>query len=235
MSGISILITGESRLISSVYMQKSVKVKYLILLEALLCVTGLVVFSIFSHKKFLPFILSLAGLLLVAVIIIRNSSSIKRVKLLFGINNVSGKVLIYLIISLLFGILIAVAYRKYQYNSVLPARLTNIAMLAALTGSLEEIIFRGFLQGYTRQISILFSIIFAIIAHTAYKCSFFMSHQSVYETDILFLMKWTIYGGIVFSILREYSNNILPPLIGHAVFDIIVYGDYLQSPWWLWS
>jgi membrane protease YdiL (CAAX protease family) len=216
-------------------MQKSVKVKFPVLIEALICVTGLVVFSIFSHREFLPFIFSMAGLLAAAVIIVRNSSSGKKVKLLFGFNQVSGKVLIYLVISLLFGILIAVAYRKYQYSSVLPARLTYIAILAALTGSLEEIIFRGFIQGYTRQISILFSIVFAILAHTAYKCSLFMAHQSVYETNILFLMKWTIYGGIVFSILREYSNNILPPIIGHAVFDIIVYGDYLHSPWWLWS
>ncbi len=216
-------------------MQKSIKAKYLILIESLICVSGILIFAIFSHGKIVPFMFSFAGLLAAAAVITRNAGSVKKLRSAFGLNSVSGKVLIFMIISLLFGILIGIIYRKYQYNSVLPGKLTIIALLAALTGSMEEMIFRGFIQGHTRQISILFSVVFATLAHTAYKCSFFMSHQSLYETDIIFLMKWTIFGGMIFGIIREYSNNIIPPLVGHAIFDIIVYGDYLHSPWWIWS
>jgi len=104
-----------------------------------------------------------------------------------------------------------------------------------LVGSTEELFFRGFIQGHTRHIGVIFSVIFATLAHTAYKCSFFAAQQSGYEMDIMFLMKWTILGGIVFGILKEYSNNIVPPLAGHAVFDLLIYGDSVTVPWWIWS
>ena len=216
-------------------MHQSIKVKYLVFVESLICVAGLVLFSVFSHGRVLPFIFSMAGLAASAFIIIRNSGSAQKFRLYFGFGSFSGKLLIYMMVALLFGAFIGIVYRRYMYTSFLPHRLTYVAFLAALIGSLEEIIFRGFIQGYTRQINILFSVIFAVLAHTAYKSTLFISHRWNYDTDIIFLMKWTILGGLIFSIMREYSDNILPPVLGHAVFDIVVYGDYLQSPWWVWS
>ncbi len=216
-------------------MQKLLRIKYLVLAESLIILAGIIIFSSFSHNKFLPFTISLTGLFVAAIIMARNTGSIKKFKSLFGFNPVSGIFFIYLSISLLFGILLGIIYNNYQHNFVLPGKLTHIAILAALIGSLEELIFRGFLQGYTRQISILFSICFATFAHTVYKSSLFIFHHSHPGTDIIFLMKWTIIAGIVFSIIREYSNNIFPSLMGHAIFDIIVYGDYIYSPWWVFS
>ena len=216
-------------------MVKSVKSKFSILAESLICVTGIIVFAVFSHRKIFPFILSFAGLLIAAIIISRNIRTLKDLKFLFGFNRMSADTYFYLFVAIVFGILIAVVYRNRQHNFILPGRLTSFAILAMLIGTTEELVFRGFIQGHTRHISILFSVIFATTAHTAYKCSFFLAHQSGYEMDIMFLMKWTMLGGIVFGIIREYSNNIVPPIAGHAVFDLLVYGDSVGTPWWIWS
>jgi membrane protease YdiL (CAAX protease family) len=218
-----------------IFMVKSLKGKYSLLAESLVCVIGIIIFAVFSHREILPFIISFAGLLIAGIVINRNIRRLSDLKSLFGFNKISATVIIYLFIAIVFGVLIAVVYRNHQHNNILPGRLTYFAILSVIIGSTEEMIFRGFIQGYTRQIGIVFSVIFATIAHTAYKCLFFLAHQSVYQTDIIFLMKWTIFGGIIFGILKEYSGNILPPLAGHAVFDLLVYGDSMGIPWWIWA
>lgn len=215
-------------------MAKPAKSKYSVLAESLICVTGIIIFAVFSHRRITSFLISFAGLLIAGIIINRNLRTIKDLKFLSGFSKISGVVIIYLFIAIVFGILIAVVYRNHQHIEILPGRLTYFTVLAMLIGSTEEVIFRGFIQGHTRNIGAIFSVIFATVAHTAYKCTFFIAHQSVYETDIIFLMKWTFLAGIVFGILKEYSNNIVPPLAGHAVFDLLVYGDSHIIPWWLW-
>jgi membrane protease YdiL (CAAX protease family) len=215
-------------------MVMSVRSKYSVLAESLICVIGIIIFAVFSHRKILPFIISFTGLIIAGIIINRNVRTIRDFKSLFGFNKISGATFVYLFIAIVFGVLIAVVYRNHQHNFILPVRLTYFAIPAMLIGSAEELVFRGFIQGHTRYINVIFSVIFATLAHTAYKCSFFLAHQSGYQMDIMFLMKWTILGGIVFGILKEYSNNIVPPLAGHMVFDLLVYGDSFDIPWWVW-
>jgi len=212
-----------------------VKSKFSVLIESLICVIGVVIFSVFSHGKLIPFFISLSGLLIAGIIININARTLTDLRQLSGFNKISGTTVIYIIIAVVFGILIGVVYRKHQHDFVIPGRLTYFALIAVLIGATEELVFRGFIQGHTRRIGVIASIIFATLAHTVYKCSFFLAHQSNYETDILFLMKWTIFGGVIFSVIKEYSDNIVPPLVGHAVFDLLVYGDFADAPWWVWA
>ena len=210
------------------------KTNFSVLAESLICVIGIVIFSVFSHGKIIPFLISLSGLLIAGIVINMNARTLRDLISLFGFNKMSGITVIYIIIAVVFGILIGVVYRKHQHDFLIPVRLTYFAVPAILIGSTEELVFRGFIQGHTRRAGILISIIFAILSHAVYKCSFFLAHQSVYHTDILFLMKWTIFGGIIFSVIKEYSDNIWAPLAGHAVFDLLVYGDVTGTPWWVW-
>jgi membrane protease YdiL (CAAX protease family) len=225
----------KSKFWIGIFMVKSVRSKYLVLAESLICVIGIIIFAVFSHRKILPFIISVTGLLIAGIIINRNIRTFKEFKSLFGFNRMSAATFFYLFVAIVFGVLIAVVYRNHQHNYILPDRLTYFAVIAMLIGSMEELVFRGFLQGYTRNINVIFSVLFATIAHTAYKGSFFLAHQSDYQMDIMFLMEWTMLAGIVFGIIREYSNNIIPPIAGHAVFDLLVYGDSIGVPWWIWS
>ncbi len=211
------------------------KSKFKVLVESLICVAGIVVFAVFSHDKAVPFILSVTGLVIAAIIININARTLKDLRQLFGFGKISGTTIVYITISLLFGILIAVVFRRHKHDLPIPDRLTYFVIPALLIGATEELVFRGFIQGHTRRIGIMVSIIFATLAHALYKCSFILAHQSGYEPDILFLVKWTIFGGFIFSLIKEYSDNIVAPIAGHAVFDLLVYGDFISAPWWVWS
>jgi len=35
--------------------------------------------------------------------------------------------------------------------------------------------------------------------------------------------------------MREVSGSVIPPVIAHALFDIIVYGGASLAPVWIWS
>jgi membrane protease YdiL (CAAX protease family) len=216
-------------------LEPAAKSKLAVLLESLICVAGIVVFAVFSHDRPFPFILSFAGLVIAAVIININARTLKDLRQLFGFNRITGTTIIFIIISLVFGILIAVVFRRYRHDLPMPGRLTYFVIPALLIGATEELVFRGFIQGHTRRIGVMVSIVFATLAHALYKCSFILAHQSGYETDILFLLKWTIFGGFIFSLIKEYSNNIVAPIAGHAIFDLLVYGDFVSAPWWVWS
>lgn len=73
------------------------------------------------------------------------------------------------------------------------------------------------------------------MAHTGYKVVLFWSLGAGLEIDYFGLIFWTILVGILIGIIREVSKSIVFAIISHVVFDIIVYGDKLTAPWWIWS
>lgn len=55
------------------------------------------------------------------------------------------------------------------------------------------------------------------------------------DTDPVFLVVVTFFGGLGFGALRELSGSVAPPVLAHVVFDIVVYGERAAAPWWVWS
>ncbi|MCK5693629.1 MAG: CPBP family intramembrane metalloprotease, partial [Bacteroidales bacterium] len=53
--------------------------------------------------------------------------------------------------------------------------------------------------------------------------------------DFFYLIFWTFLGGLLIGTLRELSGSTIPPVIAHAVFDIILYGGLAIAPVWVWS
>jgi len=125
--------------------------------------------------------------------------------------------------------------RLHFSMSLLPATLTLVAVIAPMTGAVEELIFRGYVQGILNPVNRIFALVFAAITHTAYKLLILYSLGDPPEFDFLFLAQWTFLGGLVFGILRDQSGSVIPPLIAHAIFDIILYGGLLVAPFWVWS
>jgi hypothetical protein len=35
--------------------------------------------------------------------------------------------------------------------------------------------------------------------------------------------------------LREFAGGVLPPVAAHVLFDLVVYGERVEAPWWVWS
>ncbi len=55
------------------------------------------------------------------------------------------------------------------------------------------------------------------------------------QFDLFFLVVWTLVGGLLFGLLREKSGSAFPPLIAHAMFDIVLYGGLATAPLWVWT
>ena len=77
--------------------------------------------------------------------------------------------------------------------------------------------------------------VLASLFHAAYKCALFAPGLSPPSQGLRFLAVATVAGGIAFGALREAGGSALPPVVAHAAFDLVVYGDASQAPWWVWS
>ncbi len=209
--------------------------KRLVLLsDAILCSLGLMVFSFLIHFKFPVRLLSYAALLMSAFIISRNLRSLSDLKRIIN-EYISFKItLLYLIFGFAAGVLFAVIYRWHLDINLLPKSLHLFVIVAALIGCVEELVFRGFLQEYVRNINGPFSVLFSTLSHTGYKCCLFLSPMIAANIDVGFLALWTFIAGILFGTIRHLSKSLLPSLTAHILFDILVYAEFVSAPWWVW-
>ena len=208
--------------------------RFNVLSGAILCSLGLLVFSFFIQYKFPVRILAFAALSVSAFVIGKNLRSLSDLKKITG-ENVSGKItLLYLITGIAIGIVLAVIYRRHLGISLFPASINLFVITAALIGCVEELVFRGFLQEYTRTIIGPFSILFSTLSHTGYKCCLFLSPSVTADMNVGFLVFWTFLAGILFGTVRHLTKSLLPSLSAHALFDILVYAEFMTAPWWVW-
>lgn len=205
------------------------------ILKVLLFTAGLLVFAAFSHKSVLSVILSLSGLLTAASVVVIETRTVKELYTVFGCQRFAKKNVIYLPVSLIIGIVFGVVYRDYLDVQIIPLQLTGFALAAAAIGSTEELLFRGYLQSQIRNFSVIFSVLAATCAHTAYKLLLFLPYRSEPDIELTFIIQWTLLGGLVFALMKEFSQNAVYPVLSHALFDLLVYGDKVVTPWWVWS
>ncbi len=202
--------------------------------EVLICTLALMIFSFFIHAGFPGLLLSAGALILAAFIIAGN------IRNLSGIRNYTGELnllkipVIYTIASLLAGLLLSVLYRYHLDFSLLPESIHGFAFIAAIIGISEELVFRGFIQGHLRQISIPASIIAGSLSHTGYKCCLFLSPYTSGNINIWFLAFWTFSAGILLGIFRQKSDSVVPSALAHGLFDIMAYAGAATAPWWVW-
>lgn len=205
-----------------------------ILPEAISCALGLMIFSFFIHYKFPVSLISYAALLVPAFIISRNIRSFSDLGKITGTGKSAGINLFYCCLGITGGVLLAAIYRWHLDIRIFPDTIHPFVIVAALIGITEELVFRGFIQEHVKSINGFFSILFSTISHTGYKCCLFLSPAIAASVDVGFLALCTFISGIIFGTVRHFSKSIFPSLIAHALFDIIVYAEYITAPWWVW-
>ncbi len=205
-----------------------------LLLQAVVSSLACMVFAGFIHYEFPVRWVALLGLLVPAFIFSSNLSSPGDLKKITGEAIHRGRTWLYLLVGSLMGVLVALLYRRYLDISLLPGSFFFFTLVAALIGSTEELVFRGFIQEYVRPVNGLLSVVFSSLAHTGYKCSLFLSPAVPSTVDVWFLAYWTFIVGILFSALRHFSRSVWPSVAAHALFDILVYAEYAKAPWWVW-
>jgi membrane protease YdiL (CAAX protease family) len=197
-------------------------------------VAGILLFALTIHYPGPLRILSIGGLAGAGILI---GASIRHTPLLhaFGISKPDRRMLLFLIPATLLGILLGMATRHKFGLSLFPVSLGMMALVTPWIGAVEELIFRGYLQGTLLPVGRIFSILAASISHTCYKLLVILSLSSVLQFDLFFLVLWTLIGGTAFGVLRDLSRSSIPPLTAHALFDVVLYGGMWVAPVWVWS
>ncbi|MFV8376882.1 CPBP family intramembrane glutamic endopeptidase [Flavobacterium sp. GSP11] len=173
-------------------------------------------------------------LVMVAFIISRDIDSLPVTFRLLFRNLFSLKMLIQIVIGLELGIIAAIYYRENLGIPILPSVIRPFVLVAVSVAAIEELVFRGFIQGQISELNTDFAVVFAAFAHASYKACLFLSPVAVHQQNIVSFFIWSFAAYILLGFLKHYSKSIVPVIITHAIFDLIVYAEVLQAPWWVW-
>ncbi|MGB2795905.1 MAG: CPBP family intramembrane glutamic endopeptidase [Phycisphaerae bacterium] len=203
--------------------------------EAAVAGAGMVVFALFAHSLSATFAFSAAGLTLTAAALVRAVVRSRSPLILFGLAPVARKTALYAALGAALGLGLSVWYRWHIGAPPLPEAFRGFALVAALIGSAEEVLYRGYVQGRVRRLGPVGAVACAALLHTAYKSALFALPGAAATIDLEFIVAATFIGGLVFGALRQLSGNVLAPLAAHAAFDLVVYAELAAAPWWVWS
>ena len=199
-----------------------------------LSVLGILLFAAFIHQAFPISLLAFGGLTGAGAIIAYSIRDLSIPKA-FALDRFHRKVLLYCLPAIALGAILGMLTRNSFDVSLFPVRITGVALVAPLVGVVEELIFRGYIQGHLHPVGRIFSVVYASTVHTSYKLLVILTLSIPLQFDFFFLVFWTFVGGLLFGALREFSGSTLPPAIAHAVFDVVLYGGLATIPVWVWT
>lgn len=205
------------------------------LIEAFAASSGMGLFALFAHSGLPWVLLAGAGLLATALAITHACRTVGRLTDIFGLAPLTKAATAYLILGGAVGAVVGMIYRVNSDMGILPPGMGRFVFAAALIGASEEVLFRGYIQGRLRRLGGVGAPIFAAVAHTVYKLALFALPPEGIIVDYSYFAFWTFSVSLANGILRELSDSVLPPLGGHVMFDVIVYGENVSAPWWVWS
>jgi membrane protease YdiL (CAAX protease family) len=204
--------------------------------EALAASAGMVLFAFFSHQGLPWTIISVVGLLVTAVTIEQSFRSATSMAGLLGLSQFSRRGVLFAAVGCAVGAGFGVLYRISQGMSVFPASgLEAFVAVACLIGATEELLYRGWVQGRLRVLGWPAAVVFAAASHAAYKTALFAWPPDPMYINYSFVALWTFVGGIIFGLIREFSGTVVPLMLAHAMFDLLVYGAVARAPWWVWT
>ncbi|MCP4134645.1 MAG: CPBP family intramembrane metalloprotease [bacterium] len=193
---------------------------------------GMILFALCAHQEdlFLP---RVCGACLSTIALTYGIAKNKNLPRLFGFTGFPKYRLWYIILSLLLGAALAVYFRSAQEIALVPQGFRAFCILAAVIGICEELVYRGFLQGSLKKYGPWTAVFLASLFHSLYKTGLFIFPDVPERAHLIALGLFTFFVGALLGLMREHFGSIIFPLISHAVFDVIAYGDMGSVPWWV--
>lgn len=205
------------------------------LTHAAVAAAGMCLFGTFAHSRSALFPLAVAGLattaaaVALAILVSRSPATV------LGLRPVRRRTVPWTALGLAVGLAAGAWYRYHLGWPVLPQSAGGFVLVAALIGGTEELLYRGFIQGGLRRLGPWLAIALTALLHAAYKSALFVDPPAGVPTAIGFVAVWTFAGGLVFGAMREGGGNVLSPLAAHVAFDLVVYAELSEAPWWVWT
>ncbi|HLO82642.1 MAG TPA: CPBP family intramembrane glutamic endopeptidase [Chitinophagaceae bacterium] len=186
-------------------------------------------FTFFIHHPFPSRGIAYGAIVFLAMLVSWDKNLLKTI---FGHAGSNLKLTSWIIFTLTVSLITAAMLRNEANLPLVPYSLTWFAPIAVLIGSMEELLFRGWLLSQFSGKQNLTGILFASLAHASYKSLLFISPYLIYSVDPWHLFAYTFLAGLFLGLSRVISGSVWPALLAHTVFDIIIYGDQL-TPWWV--
>lgn len=139
-----------------------------------------------------------------------------------------------LVLALLLGPLVGAAYRTSLGMTASPQALSGFALTAVCIGITEELIFRGVIFYILHKQTAVIGILSSSLAHAGYKTLLFLSPFAMQQLDFAQVFTYTFLSGLLLGSMRWYAASAASPIIAHASWDAMVYGDSPAAPWWVW-
>ncbi len=196
---------------------------------------GVLVFALFVNRPSPYFLLAIAGLLFTTLAIASSADRGGSFWGLFGITRPSTWSARWTLLALVVGAAFAFFFRWYEGRPLLITGLGSFLLMGASIGAAEELLFRGYLQGRLSRLGAPAAIVLATLAHTSYKTLLFAFPPEGVVIRYSILAFFTFLVGAFLGITRQRTGSVIPALSGHVLFDILVYGDWAQAPWWVWG
>ncbi|TRW95623.1 CPBP family intramembrane glutamic endopeptidase [Flavobacterium gawalongense] len=203
-------------------------------LDAVVCSVEIMAFAYLITYPFPLKAVAFIPLVMVAFIISRDIDSPSVTFRLLFRDLFSLKMLVQIVIGLELGIIAAIYYRGNLGMPLLPSMIRPFVFVAASVAIIEELFFRGFIQGQINKINSDFAVVFAALAHASYKACLFLSPAAIQQQHLVAFFIWSFAAYIVLGFLKHYSKSMIPVIVTHVIFDIVVYAEVLQAPWWVW-
>lgn len=132
------------------------------------------------------------------------------------------------------ALLLAIIYRYSIQMPLVPAAMEWFVLLSIAIGASEELIFRGVIQGEAGRWHPYGGILLSAVAFASYKALLFIWPGPQNRADPMSLFIYSLLAGIGLGYTRKVTGSIWPALIGHGIFDALVYMDTSHAPWWVW-
>ncbi|MCF1751049.1 CPBP family intramembrane glutamic endopeptidase [Mariniradius sediminis] len=140
----------------------------------------------------------------------------------------------YILGTVLMSLFLSTFARHTSGLALIPVQIGQFVYVAVLIGIIEEIVFRGYVQGATAALNSKFAVTFAALGHSGYKAFLFVNQEQSIDISLTLLFGVTFAVGILLGLSRYLSGSLWPAVIAHAFFDFWLYGDLDIAPWWVW-
>ena len=144
------------------------------------------------------------------------------------------KSLNWILVAFILSLALAIYSRIEDGLPVIPSKIGGFVIVAVLIGFVEEVVFRGFVQGGAQQWNQIGAIVLASVSHAGYKALLFVFSLQHLNNSSLELFGYTFLAGLVLGYSRHITGSLWPAILAHCFFDFWLYMEQSSAPWWVW-
>jgi membrane protease YdiL (CAAX protease family) len=140
----------------------------------------------------------------------------------------------WILFAIILSFILAVYSRIEDGLPAIPSKIGGFVIVAVLIGFVEEVVFRGFVQGGAQQWNQKGAIVLASVSHAGYKGLLFVFPLQQLNNSALELFGYTFLAGLILGYSRYITGSLWPAIVAHCFFDFWLYMELSSAPWWVW-